>query len=206
MCRGALIALILTMAGCQSGLGPPIADGLSREAEALAGRRAAPRLERQFGGTYTDAAVEARLAAIVERLAQDPQPESCQWRFWLLASDEVNAFSLPGGLIYVTRGLCGRLGEDDELLAAVVAHEMSHVLSRDGLSPACGNADAAFEREVHADAGAVALLLAAGYEPDGLGKVMELTADVQPSGWAEKRAAQVRKAAPITAPEPSISP
>lgn len=191
MWRGTLAALILLVAGCHGELGPAGPGSLSREAEALAGRRAAPKLERQFGGTYSDPAMEARLAVIVARLALEPQPESCRWRFWLLASDEVNAFSLPGGLIYVTRGLCTRIGDDDDMLAAAVAHEMSHVLRRDGLLPACSSVEEAFDREAEADAGGVALMRLAGYQPAKLAQLMELTADVQPAGWAKARAARV---------------
>jgi predicted Zn-dependent protease len=132
------------------------------------------------------------LVAIGQRLTLEPQPEACSWRFWLLASDEVNAFSLPGGLIYVTRGLCQRIGEDDDLLAAAVAHEMSHVLTRDGLKPACATTEESFDREAQADAGAVALMRAGGYEAAGLARLMEMTTDVQPEGWAELRAEKVR--------------
>jgi predicted Zn-dependent protease len=187
---GALGALLL-LAGCQAELGPSGPGMVSREAEALAGRRAAPKLERQFGGTYSDSAIEARLAAIEARLALEPQPESCRWQFSLLASDEVNAFSLPGGLIYVTRGLCARIGEDDAMLAAAVAHEMSHVLRRDGLMPACASVEESFDREAQADAGGAALMRAGGYEPAKLAQLMRLTADVQPAGWAEERAAKL---------------
>ena len=193
MCRGALTALLLLVAGC-TGLEPSGPGMLSREAEALAGQRAAPRLERQFGGTYDDPAITARLAVIGKRLALEPRPESCQWRFWLLASDEVNAFSLPGGLIYVTRGLCQRMGDDDDLLAAAVAHEMSHVLSRDGLKPAAGSVEESFDREVQADSGAATLLRVGGYDPKGLVRLMALTKDVQPTGWAQARAEKLNEA------------
>ena len=104
---------------------------------------------------------------------------------------EVNAFSLPGGRIYITRGLCRRIADDEDLLAAAIAHKMSHLLRRDGLKPTCVTAKESFDREVEADAGAVALLAPAGYPPAGLARLLDLTADVQPTGWAENAKARV---------------
>jgi len=191
MGRGTLLALSLILAGCQAGKVPAGPEILSAEAQALAGRRAAPQLERQYGGTYADPAIEARVAAVGRRLGQQLRPESRRCQFFLLASEQVNAFSLPGGLIYVTRGLCRRVGDDDGLLAATIAHEMSHIFSGDSLKPACGTARESLQRETEADAGAAALLRVSGSSPADLARLMDLTADVQPDGWAEARKASL---------------
>ncbi|HEY5998420.1 MAG TPA: M48 family metalloprotease [bacterium] len=54
------------------------------------------------------------------------------WHFALLDSDEVNAFAAPGGFIFVTRGLYATCANEEQL-AAVLAHEVSHVTLRHGL-------------------------------------------------------------------------
>ena len=55
------------------------------------------------------------------------------YRFGVLATDEVNAFACPGGLILVSRGLIGKTRSEDEL-AAVLAHEIAHVTLRHGVA------------------------------------------------------------------------
>lgn len=54
------------------------------------------------------------------------------WQFGVIASDDVNAFSTPGGTVLITRGLYARLRGEGEL-AGVLAHEISHVVTRDQL-------------------------------------------------------------------------
>jgi len=54
------------------------------------------------------------------------------WHFLLLDSDEVNAFAAPGGFVFVTRGLYATCATEEQL-AAVLAHEISHVTLRHGL-------------------------------------------------------------------------
>jgi predicted Zn-dependent protease len=55
------------------------------------------------------------------------------YRFGILATDEVNAFACPGGLILITRGLLAKTHGEDEL-AAVLAHEIAHVTLRHGVA------------------------------------------------------------------------
>jgi predicted Zn-dependent protease len=55
------------------------------------------------------------------------------YRFALLATDEVNAFACPGGLILVSRGLIGKTRSEDEM-AAILAHEIAHVTLRHGVA------------------------------------------------------------------------
>ncbi len=54
------------------------------------------------------------------------------YRFILLESDEVNAFAVPGAFVLVTRGMMMR-AEDEDMLAAVLAHEIAHVQEEHGL-------------------------------------------------------------------------
>src|ERR1700745_232769 len=54
------------------------------------------------------------------------------WRFGVLDSDTVNAFSAPDGYVFITKGLY-QTATDDDKLAAILGHEISHVTSRDAL-------------------------------------------------------------------------
>lgn len=138
MVRVILAAILILATGCQAGeSNPSLTPGLSGEAEALIGQRAAPALERRFGGTVSDSIALDRLRRIGRRLAAATPELAVEWQFQILASDTVNAFSLPGGLIYITRGLYRRVAMDEVFLAAIVAHEMAHVVHKDSLKPSC---------------------------------------------------------------------
>jgi len=52
------------------------------------------------------------------------------YRIKIVDDDKINAFSLPGGYIYIYRGLYDKLGSDDAALAAVISHETSHIVLR----------------------------------------------------------------------------
>ncbi len=188
MVRGFLIAAVILTAGCRSG------STLSRhwsagndDAEALVGRHAATSLEQRFGGISSDTASINRLHRIGRRLAAAAPELAGPWHFHLLASDHANAFSLPGRLIYVTRGLYRRVKVDDVLVAAVIAHEMAHVVRKDSLGPKCRTADASLRREMAVDRLAARYLASAGYHADCLPDLLLLTQDVQPPDWARLR-------------------
>lgn len=186
--RGLGLLIIIGIAGCAGAGSPgcPIAF-ISIDSEALAGQRAAVPLEKRFGGVLNDPGTVQHLERIAERLAAQVEPPPIHWRLHLLAGEQVNAFSLPGGLIYITRGLYERVGHQDHLLAAVIAHEMAHVLRKDSLKPKPGSTTEALHRETSADRLGVSLLVAANYSPDSMKTLLGLISDVQPPGWARVR-------------------
>lgn len=205
--RGMGLLLLVGVVGCGGPDSPvrPIALW-SADSEALAGLRAAGPLEKLFGGVLNDPSAVQRMEAIGNRLAIHAGDSSAGWRFYLLAGEQVNAFSLPGGLIYVTRGLYERVGSEDGLLAAVIAHEMGHVIHKDSLKPKPGNIAEALHREMAADRMGTELLLAAGYPPGGLPELLRVIADVQPSGWANARLDYLAEAGrPQTTPDVLLS-
>lgn len=73
--------------------------------EALAGLRAAPAVEARFGGVVRDADAERRMERVGRRIGQGAPEPWGGYRYRLLDSDRVNAVSLPGGRIYITRAL-----------------------------------------------------------------------------------------------------
>lgn len=92
-------------------------------------RRVPAQVERNFGGAYDAPDVERRLATIVQRLVPVSERPDLRYAVTILNSPTVNAFALPDGQLFVTRGLLA-LTNDEAEIAAVLAHEMSHVIAR----------------------------------------------------------------------------
>lgn len=87
-------------------------------------------LVAQFGGEYQAPAAEAYLNNVLVKLASaGDQPDQAAYRITILNTPVVNAFALPSGNLYVTRGLLA-LANDASEVAAVMAHEIAHVTSR----------------------------------------------------------------------------
>ncbi len=80
-----------------------------------------------------DPVYEAKLSCIVQALSRElpPRWRGLSWQVALLDAPEVNAFALPGGRIGVYRGLLDRFPDQDRI-AAVLGHEIAHVVFRHG--------------------------------------------------------------------------
>ena len=91
-----------------------------------------PRILATYGGEYSDPRLERMVAKVVGNLTLVSSNPSQSYRITILNSPNVNAFALPGGYLYVTRGLLA-LANDSSELAAVIAHEMGHVTANHGL-------------------------------------------------------------------------
>jgi predicted Zn-dependent protease len=82
-----------------------------------------------FGGTYGDTKAENLLDGVAARLVAASTEPGFSYKITILNSPSVNAFSLPDGHLYVTRGLLALANSTSEI-AAVLAHEMAHVTAR----------------------------------------------------------------------------
>jgi predicted Zn-dependent protease len=87
------------------------------------------RIVATYGGLYDDPNAARAVARAVGRLVAASEDPSQSYRITILNSPVVNAFALPSGNLYVTRGLIA-LANDTSEVAAVVAHEMAHVTAR----------------------------------------------------------------------------
>jgi len=76
--------------------------------------------------------LQAYVNEVGQRLAQQSHRPHLQWHFTVVDSPDVNAFALPGGYVYITRGLMAYLNSEAEL-AGVVGHEIGHVTARHGV-------------------------------------------------------------------------
>ncbi|TYC52495.1 M48 family metalloprotease [Rhodobacterales bacterium] len=90
------------------------------------GAREHPRVVATYGGVYNDPGAERAVASVVGRLVAASEDPSQSYKITILNSPAINAFALPGGYLYVTRGLLA-LANDTSEVAAVLAHEMAHV-------------------------------------------------------------------------------
>jgi predicted Zn-dependent protease len=80
-------------------------------------------------GKYDDAALAAYVDSVGHRLARVSERPELDWHFTVLDDPMVNAFAMPGGYIYVTRGILAHLNSEAQL-AGVLGHEIGHVTAR----------------------------------------------------------------------------
>jgi predicted Zn-dependent protease len=102
---------------------------MSPEQERAIGKEQHPAILLQFGGPYSDAELQAYVTQIGNRLQAVSELPEQTFTFTLLNSDVVNAFALPGGYVYISRGLMALAGNEAEV-AGVLAHEIGHVTAR----------------------------------------------------------------------------
>jgi predicted Zn-dependent protease len=103
---------------------------LPKNAEATsASVREHQRVLSAYGGAYEDPKLHAKLAHVVGRLVAASERPDLSYKITILNSPAVNAFALPNGQLYVTRGLLG-LANDSAEFASVMSHEMAHVIAR----------------------------------------------------------------------------
>ncbi len=126
-------AALLTLGACETT--DPAGGGsggglfMSPAQEAKIGAEEHPKVLAQFGGVYDDPELGAYVAAIGGRLVAHSEKAGAPFTFTVLNSAIVNAFALPGGYVYVTRGLIALANSEAEL-ASVLAHEIGHVTAR----------------------------------------------------------------------------
>ncbi len=117
--RGALlVAALAAVAACS----------VSSDQEAELGRRNAEQVAAQLP-IVDDPEVNAYVTALGDSLASHTSRADLDWHFAVVNSPEVNAFALPGGYVYVNRGLIERAARLDEL-AGTLGHEIGHVVRR----------------------------------------------------------------------------
>jgi predicted Zn-dependent protease len=108
--------------------GRPELTLVSAEQEQKIGKEEAKKVETQIG-LLDDARLTAYLETLGQRLAKESPRQDVAYRFQIVDMTEPNAFALPGGYIYVSRGLLALVNSEDEL-AGVVGHEIAHVAAR----------------------------------------------------------------------------
>ena len=134
---GLLVALVAIISYCSSQEFNEVTGrkqylAMTTDQEIALGLETAPVMAKQFGGLSPDKKAQARVDGIGNRLVRMNESDMHEWKFQfhLLADTKtINAFALPGGQIFITRGLYDQL-ESDGQLAGVLAHEIGHVVGR----------------------------------------------------------------------------
>ena len=102
---------------------------MSFEEEQETGAKLHPQVIEKFGGVYNDPGLSQYVTMIGGRIALTTEMPGRTYTFTVLDSPVVNAFALPGGYVYITRGLMA-LAESEAELASVLGHELGHVVAR----------------------------------------------------------------------------
>lgn len=178
----------------------------STEQEVEVGRKVARQVVDEVA-VVADEPMQQRVRDIGQRIAAVCDRRELVYHFTVIADDDVNAFSLPGGYVFLDDGLVKKTANDDEL-AGVIAHEVAHIAARHavkryesnlglqivqlaslaarrgaatrGLSVAARVAQLAYARqdELEADRLAVRYLQAAGFDPKAMLTFLETLRDL----------------------------
>lgn len=143
----AAAAAALLLSGCGSVVVNPVTGQAERsvmdEASEIAeGKKAHAQVLQEYQA-LADPKLQAYVNALGQRLAKQSHRAHLEWHFTVLDSPEVNAFALPGGYVYVTRGIMAYLDSEADL-AGVIGHEIGHVTARHGAQRATRQQTAGF--------------------------------------------------------------
>lgn len=101
---------------------------MSEAQEISIGQQTDPQI-RQEMGIYDDDALQRYVEGVARPLAENSERPQLPWSFAVVDAAAVNAFAVPGGFIYLTRGIMAHLNDESEL-AGVLGHEIAHVTAR----------------------------------------------------------------------------
>jgi predicted Zn-dependent protease len=124
----ASLILILLVTGCSTNpaTGEKQLNMLSPDRERALGAEASPKFVKQYGGDIPSPSIQAYVSDLGQRLAAVSERPDLQWEFHAVDSAVINAFALPGGKVFITRGLMEKLSSEAQL-AGVLGHEVGHV-------------------------------------------------------------------------------
>ncbi len=105
---------------------------MSEKQEIEIGKLLHPKILAQYGGEYDNPSLRAYVDDLGNQLAEKSHRAGLIYHFTVLDSPQINAFALPGGYIYITRGILAYMGSEAELMS-VIGHEIGHVAARHGV-------------------------------------------------------------------------
>jgi predicted Zn-dependent protease len=104
------------------------ACGISQQQEVQLGQQESAQIQQQLP-LVQDPLINQYVTSLGNQIASHTSRSDLQWQFYVVNTEVVNAFALPGGIIYVNRGVLERADRMDEL-AGVIGHEIEHVVRR----------------------------------------------------------------------------
>jgi predicted Zn-dependent protease len=132
--RAGALALAVMVAGCTATpanhkVSLSVEDAETQSQMQPAALREHARILASYGGVYENPRMQAEIEKTVARLVAASEKPDLKYQITMLNSPAINAFALPNGHLYVSRGLIA-LANDKSELASVLAHEMGHVIAR----------------------------------------------------------------------------
>jgi predicted Zn-dependent protease len=130
----AAVLAMLLLAGCTSTsdnrlVSLPVPQAAPQGEREPTTQREHARILASYGGEYENARLQAMITKTVDRLVAASERPDLKYQVTILNSPAINAFALPNGRLYITRGLVA-LANDKSELASVLSHEMGHVIAR----------------------------------------------------------------------------
>jgi len=137
---GFLIAAVLQLSSCATNPVSGRSDFVmvSQQQEIAMGKQAHPDIIKQYGGVYRNKSLQDYVQNVGDELVKNSHRSQLPFTFTVLDTDVINAFALPGGYVYISRGLMAYLGSEAEL-AAVLGHEIGHVTARHSVRQISGS-------------------------------------------------------------------
>lgn len=131
----ALLLAATLLAGCGTTVVNPVTGQAERtvmdeRTELVEGKKAHDEVLKEYG-VYKDERLQAYVNEVGQKLAKQSHRANIPWTFTVLDSPEINAFALPGGYVYITRGILAYM-ESEADMAGVIGHEIGHVTARHG--------------------------------------------------------------------------
>lgn len=173
------------------------------------GRRYAPQIEKELGGRIHDENLQNYINQVGQRIARVCHRPDLSYYFTAVEGGGVNAIAVPGGYVFITRGLLD-LFQSEAQLAAVLGHEVAHIVSRDTMAAisrqigatailaaaVVGDAPSDVTRattfinavltlqysredEKNADLAGLSYMIQAGYDPNGMVETMQILQELQ---------------------------
>ncbi|MBT8484402.1 MAG: M48 family metallopeptidase [Phycisphaerales bacterium] len=209
-----LAALMLTACSTNPSTGRRQLILLPGPTVAAMGVEAMPQMMAEFGGPVESAPLRDYVSDIGFQLARHVEPEygDIQWEFVTLDSEVVNAFALPGGKVFITRGLLERF-DNEAQVAGVLGHEIGHVTARHvderlsqalvaqlglellgaysesalitegaGMATQIGMLGFGRGQETESDLQGLKYMTAAGYDPHGMYEVLQVLLEASQGG------------------------
>jgi predicted Zn-dependent protease len=128
ICAATVLAALVAACATNPATGQRQFSLMSEEKEIAIGQEQDAQVRKEMG-VYGDRDLQDYISDIGLRLAQSSERANLPWRYTVVDSPAVNAFALPGGYIYITRGILPFL-DNEAQLAGVLGHETGHVTAR----------------------------------------------------------------------------
>ena len=131
MRKATLLITVVLLAACSTNpaTGKREFNIVSEGQEVAIGQQSHQEIVKQFGVYDEKPELNRLVDRIGHKLAAESERPNLPWTFTVLDTPMVNAMALPGGYVYVTRGMLERVNSEDEL-AGVIGHEIAHVTAR----------------------------------------------------------------------------